>query len=1050
MTDKNGNRMKEMDRIRDIIHSLRTEYYETDDFKITNVSIREGKYTFAQRFQGDWRPFDTEKETWGKPDTYFWFKLTAVVPENMDGKELWYAIHPREDGGFDWGNPQGLLYVNGEPLQALDSNHSTVKLSQKCKAGDVYDIYYSAYTDKLFFKTPLRFKNRLVTVDPSVLKLYWDLRVPFEVAKLLNIDDYRRYDIINSITEAINLLDLRNGYGPEFCTSLAKAQEWFSEEFYGRYACKSEDVLATLVGHTHIDVAWLWDLAQTRDKAERTFTTIVHMMDEYPDFIFMSSQPQLYAFIKEEHPELFEKIRAMVKEGRWEAEGGMWLEADTNLPSGESLVRQFLHGKRFFQKEFGVDNRILWLPDVFGYSAALPQIMKKSGIDYFMTTKISWNEYNKLPYDTFIWRGIDGSEVLTHFIPTMDYSDTEKGWMSTYNGNTSPSQVMGGWQRYQQKDLNRNFLISYGHGDGGGGPTPDMIECARRLVKGVPGCPRAELSNSRAFFERLEKDVTGKKNLPRWVGELYFEHHRGTYTSIGKTKKYNRKAEVLLHDTEWFHTMAAVTGTSAEYPADLLDKAWKTVLLNQFHDILPGSSIKEVYDQSWTQYEEMFAEVKPELDKALRVLAEELAPREGGITVFNPAPVNTSGPVFIDDLPPEVESVIDAFGRISPVQRTFDGRRVFFAEDVPAGGAKTYTFNEKPVIFETLLDAGETHLENEYISVLFDDKMEIVSLKEKKSGEDLVPAGESINRLIVYEDVDDAWDIRVYFKDKCWPVDRVESSQLLENGPCRAVLRVIRRFEESVITQDIILYDKAKRLDVENRIDWKQRNCLLKAEFPVPVNAVKAAFDIQFGNLERSTHENTLWDFAQFEVCANKWADISDYGRGLSLLNDCKYGYNVKDNKIALSLLRGTSYPNEEAYKEVHEFTYSLYPHPGEWRQAETAEQAYALNFPFHSVMSAGLGKAATAEWVKCDAPNVFAETAKLAEDRDGWILRLYEYKNQKADFILTLPRNLQSAEIVDLMEHKEQEAEFLNNTIRLSIKPYEILTVKLVFTSVH
>jgi len=299
IVDKNGERMMKPERIRNILHELRDQYYVTEKFQIANVYIREGKYTFSQRFEGDWRIFNTENETWGKPDTYFWFKLTATVPESMDGKELWYAIQPREDGGFDWGNPQGLLYVNGEALQASDSNHSSVRLTNRCRAGDVYEIYYSAYTDKMFFKTPLRFKNCLMTVDPAVLHLYWDLQVPFEVAQLLKTDDYRRHDIIYHIAEAINLLDLRSGYGTGFCRSLVKAQDWFTREFYSKYSDKAEDVLATLVGHTHIDVAWLWDLAQTRDKTECTFTTLVYLMDEYPDFVFMSSQPQLYEFIKE-------------------------------------------------------------------------------------------------------------------------------------------------------------------------------------------------------------------------------------------------------------------------------------------------------------------------------------------------------------------------------------------------------------------------------------------------------------------------------------------------------------------------------------------------------------------------------------------------------------------------------------------------------------------------------------------------------------------------------------------------------------------------------
>ena len=1046
--DKNGERMMEQTRIRKMLDVIRAQYYMTHNLWLTDVFMREGKYGSHPCGEGEWRLFDTETGIWGKPGAYFTFRLEAVVPEEMDGRELWYGINPRDDGSWEWANPQGLLYVNGKPLQAMDSNHSTVRLSESCKAGDRYELYYYAYTDTLFFKNPLRFKSRLMAVDPSVEAFWYDLLVPFDNAQILSVDDYRRHDTLNCIVEALNMLDMRKGYGPEFSASREKASAYFNKEFYEKYADKAEDVMCTAIGHTHIDVAWLWDLAQTRDKTSRTFTTVLHLMEDYPEFRFMSSQSQLYAFIKEDAPELYEKVKARVLEGRWEAEGGLWLEADMNLASGEALVRQFVHGKNFFQSEFGVDNRILWLPDVFGYCAALPQIMKKSGVDYFMTTKISWNEYNKLPYDTFMWRGIDGSEVLTHFIPTRAYEEPEKDWMSTYNGWIHPTSVIGGWKRYQQKNLNRGFMLSYGHGDGGGGPDRGMIETARRIERGIPGCPRLKFGSALRFFEELEKDVAEMKNLPRWVGEIYFEYHRGTYTTIAKTKLYNRRAEVLMHDAEWLYSLVKLLDAGAAYPKAELDAAWKVLLLNQFHDILPGSSIKDVYDQSWEQYEALFMSVGKLADAAKAVIAEHVAGAGDSIVLLNTAPVASSGPVYCSLADLDGKWILDGEGKTVDWQETFDGRAVFVPQ-VSANSAVVYSLTDR----ETPEKAGAVtadlkHMENDFIYVGFNENMNIISLREKRTGRELVKPHEALNRMVAFEDrpaKDDAWNIQAYYTDRSWEIDNVASAEVIELGSCRAVIRVVREFLDSRFTQDFVLYAGSARLDVECDFDWRQKYILLKAVFPLNVNAVKAAFDVQFGNLERNTHENTLWDFAQFEVCAHKWADLSDNGAGLSVLNNCKYGHSAKDNTLTLSLLRGTTYPNPEADEGRHVFTYSIYPHAGTWREAGTVREAYSLNYPLHCIRAAGgQGKAAEVEMASCGAANVLVETIKEAEADAATVLRLYEYENRPAKALLKVPETFTKAEVTDLLERKTCDVPIEKGLLTVDVKPFEIVTVKL------
>ena len=1048
--DKNGERMMLQTRIRKILNVLRGEYYVTGNLWLSGVSMREGVYNNHPCMEGEWKQFYADTDIWGKPGGYFTFRLTAVVPQDMDGKELWYGLSPRDDGAWEWANPQGLLYVNGKPLQALDSNHSTVRLSPRCKAGDQYELYYYAYTDTLFFKNHLRFKSRLMAVDPNVEAFWYDLLVPFETAQLLNVDDYRRHDIINLISKAIDMLDMRSGYGPSFIGSLKTASDFFGKEFYGAYANKAEDVMCTAIGHTHIDVAWLWDLAQTRDKTARTFTTILKLMEDYPRFGFMSSQPQLYMFLKEDQPDLYEKVKTRVIEGRWEAEGGMWLEADTNLASGEALVRQFLHGKSFFLQEFGVDNRILWLPDVFGYSAALPQIMKKCGIDYFMTTKISWNEYNKLPYDTFMWRGIDGSEVLTHFIPTMAYQETEKDWMSTYNGWTDPTAVLGGWKRYQQKDLNRGYMLAYGHGDGGGGPTREMIEIAERIERGIPGSPKLRFGTALGFYQELEREVAGKANLPLWVGELYFEYHRGTYTTIAKTKAYNRKAEVMLHDVEWLFSLAKILGAPLAYPKAELDAAWKLLLLNQFHDILPGSSIRKVYTDSWRQYEEIFETAGKLADKAKESLGVICANAGDSIVLFNTSPHTSSGPVFRPLAEFTGKSLYDADNNHVAWQATDDGDFAVFLPSVPANSAMAYNLQDSNNPHPNGVDwvkADKSYMENRYVYIGFDDNMHIISMLDKKSGRELAQPGAPLNRLVAYEDrpaKDDAWNIQAYYAGKSWEIMGAEQVERLEEGPCRAVIRVKRKFLNSVFTQKYILYANSARLDVECDFDWHEKCLLLKALFPVNVNASKAAFDIQFGNLERTTHENTLWDFAQFEVCAHKWADLSDNGGGLSVLNNCKYGYSVKNSIMTLSLLRGTTYPDPEADMGRHIFTYSLYPHAGTWRDADTVREAYSLNFPLHSVYAQGGGGAKETTLVSCNANNVLVETIKEAEASGDTVLRLYEYENKPTTARIAIPHMFTRAHITDMLEREETELPVENGCVSITVKPYEIVTLKL------
>ena len=516
--DKNGERYQLSKRIAELTEALMANYFVYDTEVLEGVWFRDGKFTYEQREEGTWLPFDTEHDTWGYADCYAWMKHSFTVPTRFAGRPVYYQILPQEGKKWAWGSPQALLYANGEALQGFDSNHTRTRLLDCAQGGEHYEMLLNLYAGGRDYEGKIGTRLRLLSVDDEVEKLYWHLRTPLEVANLKEPDELARIHLLQTLNEAVSLVSFHLPYGEDFLESVREATAYLEKELYGK---REMEATVSAVGHTHIDVAWLWRLRETRDKKSRSFATVLKLMEEYPDYRFMSSQAQLYEFIRQEHPAIFARIRESVRQGRWEPEGGMWVEADTNLSSGESLVRQFLVGKRFFRNAFGADCKILWLPDVFGYSAALPQIMKQCGINYFMTTKISWNEYDKLPYDTFLWRGIDGSEVLTHFISTMDTVKEEKDWITTYNGDLNPSQVIGCWQRYQQKDLNRDVLFAFGHGDGGGGPTHGMLERGRRMHMGIEGCPKVEFQFARDYFDRLQKDIAGRKRLPRWGGALF-------------------------------------------------------------------------------------------------------------------------------------------------------------------------------------------------------------------------------------------------------------------------------------------------------------------------------------------------------------------------------------------------------------------------------------------------------------------------------------------------------------------------------------------------
>lgn len=1029
--------------IQDLKKLIEKDYFEIEQWQMAKTEQHCQDIRDLDR--NNWKSLSNQ-EIWGGPKQYYWFQTEVTIPSEYDRQCVLFELTTGLETGWDATNPQFLVYVNGVVRQGFDLNHNQLILSRQATAGDKYVITLAAYTGTTDFS--LKMKGKILVCHVPTLDYYYDLRVPYEVAVLYGRDEepYRR--IILALNQSLNNIDLRRPYSDQYESSLEQAKQELKTNFYDQLT-ETDKATVYCVGHTHIDVAWLWPLDVTEDKAVRSFSTVLELMDDYPDYVFMSSQPQLYQYVKAKAPAVYERIKQRIEEGRWEPEGGMFVEADANLSSGESLIRQFIYGKRFFRQEFNKDNKILWLPDVFGYSAALPQIMKKCDIDYFMTTKISWNEYNRMPYDTFMWQGIDGTEVLTHFIPTRDYQTAyENGsartsHFTTYNGLINPSQVMGGWKRYSQKYLNNEVLNSFGHGDGGGGPTREMLEQHKRLKKGIVGCPRTEMSRSLDFFRRLEANVSGKKQLPKWVGELYLEYHRGTYTSMAANKKYNRQSEFATLNLELYAAIDKIL-LAAVYPKQALRDNWEIILRNQFHDILPGSSIEQVYIDSAAEYEKVRATNQRLTKQALTDLANQIDAAQSSVIVFNPNQFTQDIVCFESEQP--IEALQSADGKKIEVQATHDGKYIFRADNLQSKGYTSYSIAKRSSGTPNSLIVTDKSMENDWVKVQFNQQMEMEQIILKANQRSLIAAGQVANQLITYEDRPhnwDAWDINDYYTEKSWSVKEVTKVEVLEAGPIRGVLRIVRPYLDSTIEQQIMIYQDSSRIDVKTRIDWQQDHLLLRAEFPTNLHNSEATYDIQYGNVKRPTHYNTSWDKARFEVCFHKWMDLSEDNVGLSILTDSKYGGNVHDQVLGLSLLKSATYPNPTADKGEHEFTYSLYPHTGEAKTGGTIAQGYRLNNPTQAVVKqTDAGQlAAQFSFARVAAENVIIETIKQVEEGEGWIIRVYECYNRNTDTQIELGINPAQVYECDMLEQKQVPIECQAGCFQFNIKPYEIKT---------
>ncbi len=1029
-------------RIRAALDRIHQQIYtpkQPIDIAIWNVA---GEPVAAEKaFKAKYAPF-TVGDLWGPLWDTAWFRFRGQVPKEWRGCEV-VALVRLGGIGNEGFTAEGLIYHEGKLVRALNVNRSDVEVAASARGGERFEFFVEAaanggadWTGKSRGLNLPEYKGKpqfrleqaeLACVNREAYDFYYDFKVAFEAMEAFPATSQHRGELRYALNEAVNL------FSDEDPKTITKARAALKDVLRRHNGSTVHNLSA--VGHAHIDTAWLWPLRETIRKCARTFSTALDYMEKYPNYVFACSQAQQYAWMKAYYPDIWKRIKDAVRRGQWEPVGSMWIETDCNLASGESLVRQILHGKRFFQEELDYETKDVWIPDVFGYAASLPQIMHKTGTDYFLTQKISWNQFNKFPHHTFLWEGIDGTSIFTHFPPA-----------DTYNADTGPKELMKNVQNFREHDRATRSILLYGYGDGGGGPSIEMLEKARRL-RDFDGLPKLTQEKALNFFEKAAADA---KDLPVWVGELYLELHRGTYTTQAKNKRGNRKSEFLLRDAEFFDSITYlldrkrkqtaadperavydVTGLSESGAAThraALDRAWKLVLLNQFHDIIPGSSIHWVYQDSTRDYETVRQLGESVRDSALSTL--------GGL-------IDTSAftkPVLVSNtLSFPRREIIDLPG----------GKPVLV--EAPASG---YTVIENksaasraPLHPVTASQSGAgITLENGLVRVRINAKGLLASVYDLKNRREVLKGSGNVFRL--HEDIPNAWsawDVDVFHKEKFEVLDGVAQVELVENGPLRAAVKIVRAFGKSRIEQHIVLRADSARIDFPTEIDWQENQKFLKVAFPVNIRAMNATYEIQYGHLERPTHSNTSWDMARFEVCAQKWADLAEPGYGVALLNDCKYGHDIHGNEMCLSLLRASVSPDPIADRGQHQFTYALFPHAGDFRAAGVIEEAYALNVPL--VVSATKPSAgslpATHSFFQVDRSNVIIEAIKLAEDGGSVIVRLYEAAGARGAVSLTTSLPVEMAWFTDLMENDLVKAPLKSGRVQFELKPFEIVTLK-------
>ncbi len=996
------------------------------------VAVTPEPVPYEKRLSLKYRPIKLG-EHWGETWDCAWFHVTGSVPKGWKGEYV--TLNLNFDGEALIFDKSGCPLLGLTNMSAFDNEFCKVHYHflENAKGGEKIDLWIDVGCNGLFGVDKPRdpdyeldpkrhhghFSSNVSALsvcrfDYDLWQLRIDMRVLITLYRNLPQNSGKRIRIVRSISKALDYLPEERGGAPAVREALKKTVFAIGPD--------PASIHVTAIGHAHIDTAWLWPFRETIRKVGRTWSSQIGLIDRYRayHYKFGASQAQLYKFCKETYPALYAKIKNAVANRDWELQGGMWVEADCNIPSGESLIRQFLEGMRFFQREFGQTPRNLWIPDVFGYSGNLPQIMRVCGIGFFLTQKLSWNRYNKFPHNTFLWEGIDGSRVVTHFPPE-----------DTYNSNLLPGYLLNHENNNRDAGIVDEAISLFGMGDGGGGPKEEHIENGIR-AHALNGCPVVRFGFAQDAFDRIAKL---EDELDVWSGELYFEMHRGTYTTQARQKRLNRRGEEALRLAEM---LCAAAGT-VSYPAAKFSKMWQDLLLCQFHDDIPGSSIARVYRESGKLVGDVIDQASEFADKAGRKLLRKDA---NALTLFNPSSTAFTGVV---GLPEGWTAATDADGNALPAQIT-DGNAIAAVTVPPASFATFRRADAKTpkASAPKRVKAGAV-LENDLVRYEFDQDLRLVSAFDKTAELEFVTPAAPGNFLSLYDDNPtcyDAWDIEEYASDM-QVGEPTAIAFTVSQGPVRSEIRATFTIGKSAFSQTISLDAGSKRLDFATRTNWQETHRLLRVAFPVAVRAENASFEIQYGTLKRATHDNTKWQYAQFESCGHRYADLSDKDFGVALLNDSKYGYRVKGSVLSMSLLRAPTYPDPFADKGEQAFTYSLLPHEGALEDGDAvAASAAELN----QGVARFEGYAATAKSVlpvAFQGEGVELAVLKKAEDRDGLVVRLVERRGRRAAGLLTT--TLPNAQITPcLATELEDTGPATAAPACITFRPFEIKTFRI------
>lgn len=964
-----------------------------------------------------------------------WFRVQGAVPKSFGGRPVGLIAAV---GG------ERTLWQDDCPWRGLDSEHQVVELcqgsleSKSSKKVHKPSFLIQAYTRNPQCRVHVRELPReelvetvgvceLVALDPELRDLHYDAEFALDLLGALDEHEPAYHTILRALNGVCNLFD------PDHRDTIARCRK-ILQNASGRLTGEHKHTVIP-VGHAHLDTAWLWPLSITRLKMAHTAANQLALMEKYPDYVFVHSQASQYEWVETEYPQLFGRIRDAIERGQWEPVGSMWVEADCNLSGGEALIRQFLYGRRYFREKLGHETEDMWLPDVFGYSAALPQILAKFGIQYFLTQKMSWNQVNKFPHTTFWWQGLDGTRIWSHFPPA-----------DTYCADCAPSQILQSVRNHKDHARSDHSLYIYGFGDGGGGPTERHIEFLKR-ARVAPALPDVQFGRTALEFFREAKGRS--RDLPIWVGELYLEIHRGTYTNQAAVKKGNRKSEFLLRDAEFLSCFRP--GFPKSYPAEELERAWKLTLLNQFHDILPGSSVREVYVDAAEDYRTIESICSKSIRESLVDIGSKVSTTgmKCPVALFHFSTIGSQAEIPWDQAWEPQGLEVDGEGLPVQVVEEFGDRKVIFPS--PTGSLGTVAVGdlvEQPASARQRLKVSPRKIDSGELSVRFDSHGNITSIQSLEDGTEFLVPGKLANLFQIFEDKPlywSAWDIDAFAFETGKDLVRSESFEIVERGPVRAAVEVVKRFGASTVRQRISLGPTpGVRFDTE--IDWHESDKLLKVAFPINANSPRATYEIQFGNIERPTHMNTSWDTARFEVPAQKWVDLSEGEQGVTLINDCKYGHDVHGNVIRLSLLRAPKAPDPTCDMGLHRFTYVLFPHFGPYNYAGVVQAAYALNAPVRwAFLEAAEGvDGSIPPFLSVEDRNLVIESVKKAEESGDIVVRLYECHNARGRAELACARAVKTAWICDLEERPQQQLEITDGLVAFHYRPFEIITIKL------